>query len=140
MTVTLNSISPGNVPASDAYISMTAANMNNDIAKTESLVESIRAARTGEDPEKLMEACKAFESFFLQLMFKEMRNTIPDNKGTAFEKSNAEKIFTGMLDEQISIMAANNGGIGLAAFMFRQMTREEMSVPASELSELAREQ
>jgi len=117
----------GNVPASDAYITMSAANMQADMAKTDSLVEAIRNAR-GQCPEELMEACKAFESFFLQMMFKEMRNTVPDNKGTMFERSNAERIFTGMLDEQVSIMAANAGGVGLAGFMFKQMSREEASI------------
>jgi flagellar protein FlgJ len=138
MNITFNSVSHGNVPASDAYITMSSANMQSDMAKTESMVEALRNAQTGECPEKLWEACKAFESFFLQMMFKELRNTVPDNSGSVFAKSNAERIFEGMLDEQVSIMAANSGGIGLAGFMFKQMAREEASVAVGALGSRAR--
>ncbi|MCL2702175.1 MAG: rod-binding protein [Defluviitaleaceae bacterium] len=125
------SISIGNIPAyvppSSAYVAEAATHLQSEMAKTDNLVNDIRNAQSGECPVALMDACKAFESYFLQIMFKEMRNTIPEAKDGFFVKSNAEKIFEGMLDEQMSIMAANNGGIGLAAFMFRQMQREGLT-------------
>ena len=124
----INGFTPAYVPPTDAYISEAAANMHADIKRTDSMLDAIRSAQTGECPVALMEACEAFESYFLQMMFKEMRRTTFEVKDGMFAKSTAEKIFTEMLDEQVAILASQNGGIGLAGFMFQQMQREGMGV------------
>jgi flagellar protein FlgJ len=71
---------------------------------------------------ELREACEAFESYFLQILFREMRKTTFADEGGFFAKSYAEKIFIDMLDEEISKNMAKSGGIGLAEQMLRQMT------------------
>ena len=111
------------IPASSAHIVEMATNMQADSARIEALEQ---AARTyAHDPVALKEATNAFESFFLQIMFREMRRTVMEApEGSLFARSNAERIFRDMLDEEVSIMAANSGGIGLSAFIFRQMQRE----------------
>jgi len=54
-------------------------------------------------------------------MFREMRRTT-ENEKTFMPKSNAERIFTEMLDEEMSNKAAAAGGFGLADMIYRQMT------------------
>lgn len=117
---------PTYVPGSDAYITEAAANLQADEKKTDSFLEALRAAQEKEDDVELMEACRAFESYFIQLMFKEMRKTVLENNSDLFKKSNGEKIFQDMFDEQVAINSANGGGIGLAAFMYKQMKRENL--------------
>ena len=70
-------------------------------------------------------AAEAFESYFIQIMFREMRRTTFDERGL-FPRSNAERIFTDMLDEQIAISASSGRGIGLADMIYQQMTRDFM--------------
>ena len=70
-------------------------------------------------------AAEAFESYFIQIMFREMRRTTFDERGL-FPRSNAERIFTDMLDEEIAKSAASGRGIGLADMIYQQMTRDFM--------------
>ena len=74
------------------------------------------------DRTAIREAAEMFESYFLQMMFREMRKTTL-NENSFIPKSHAEKIFTDMMDEQVSKDAAAAGGIGLADMIYRQMTR-----------------
>jgi len=73
------------------------------------------------DKQDLRDACESFESYFLQIMFREIRKTSFNEDGL-FAKSQTEKIFTDMMDEEISKSLARSGGIGLADQMLRQMT------------------
>ncbi len=83
------------------------------------------AMKEGETVDKgeVLEACRAFESYFIQTIFREMRKTSLDNGGF-IGKSNAENIFTDMLDEEVSKQASAAGGIGLADMMYKQLTGE----------------
>jgi flagellar protein FlgJ len=73
------------------------------------------------EKKQIKEACEAFESYFLQIMFREMRKT-SFNEGGFLAKSQAEKIFIDMMDEETAKQAAKTGGIGLAKMMYEQMT------------------
>jgi len=73
------------------------------------------------DSVELKKACEGFESYFLQIMFREMRKSSL-HVGDMFEKSNAEEIFEDMLFEEYSKISASRGGIGLADMMYKQLT------------------
>jgi len=88
---------------------------------------SIRDNGTGNeaiDRAQIREAAEMFESYFIQMMFREMRRTGFDDNGF-IEKSHAEKIFTDMLDEEVAKQAASGtgNGFGLADMIYAQMTR-----------------
>ncbi|WP_250277697.1 rod-binding protein [[Clostridium] colinum] len=80
------------------------------------------AIQSGED-EELKKACVQFESYFLNMMFKSMRKTVISNEGI-FQKSNAEKMFQEMLDQELTKKMANQGGIGLADMMYKQLNKQ----------------
>lgn len=84
------------------------------------------AIQNGEEQE-LKEACVEFESYFLNMMFKSMRKTVVSGGGL-FEKSNAEKMFQEMLDEELTNKMANEGGIGLADMMYKQLSRQNNAI------------
>ena len=84
------------------------------------------AIQNGEEQE-LKEACVEFESYFLNMMFKSMRKTVVSGGGL-FEKSNAEKMFQEILDEEVTKKMANEGGIGLADMMYKQLSRQNNAI------------
>ena len=83
------------------------------------------AMRTNSDANRaaVRHAAEMFEAYFLQIMFREMRRSDFADHGL-FPRSNAEKIFTDMLDEEMANQAATTGGgMGLADMIYRQITR-----------------
>jgi flagellar protein FlgJ len=72
---------------------------------------------------QIRKAAEMFESYFLNLMFRNMRSVNFDEDGF-IPRGNAERIFTEMLDESISDQAAAQGGFGLAEMIYAQMTRQ----------------
>ncbi len=96
-------------------------NFNKNLITSQNLQKKVQDDSI-EDKE-LMAACKTFEGYFLQMMFKSMRSTI-DTSGSVIPQSNAEKIFQDMLDEETSKKAAEGGnGIGLAQMLYKQLSR-----------------
>lgn len=83
--------------------------------------------QNGED-EKLKEACAEFESYFLNMMFKSMRQTVLADKDGIFAKSNAEQIFQDMLDQELTTKMAKQGGIGLADMMYKQLDKKGKTI------------
>ena len=61
-----------------------------------------------------------FEGLFVSMLLKEMRKSESDD--TIFgQKSNGEKIFGEMLDDQRAQAMANTGSFGIGAMLERQM-------------------
>ena len=77
---------------------------------------------TGKDPQQLRAAAEQFEAVFLQQMFKEMRNTIPDDG--LIPRGNADDIYTQLQDAEAAKIMAAKGGIGLADLMMQQLLDE----------------
>ncbi len=77
------------------------------------------AAKSQQDKE-LKEACKGFEAMFLNMMYKQMRATVPED--TLFGESNAQKIFRDMHDEKLMENIADGGGLGLADMLYKQLS------------------
>ena len=75
----------------------------------------------GKDPEQLKKAAEQFETIFLQQMFKEMRNTIPDEG--LIPRSSAEDMYTQMQDAEAAKVMAERGGIGLAEMMLQELLK-----------------
>lgn len=69
---------------------------------------------------KLEQACKDFESLFVNQMMKQMRKTVPQEG--LFNGGRAEKIYTEMLDSELAKSISNQRGLGLATMMYRQMS------------------
>jgi flagellar protein FlgJ len=106
---------------SGAYLSEMKVKMDQEQQNAASFETALtRAAANGDDKE-LLTACKEFETYFLNSMFKEMRKTTFGEK-----KSAAEQTFTEMLDTEYAGLAADKGGAGLAAFLYKQMKRNHV--------------
>ncbi|OUS11535.1 flagellar rod assembly protein/muramidase FlgJ [Gammaproteobacteria bacterium 53_120_T64] len=80
--------------------------------------EQMRAQARDGDSEALSGAAKQFESVFVQMMLKAMRDTVPE--GGLFESEQMD-FYEGMFDQQLSLNIANGKGIGLAEVIERQL-------------------
>jgi len=76
----------------------------------------------------LEDVAEQFESLFLQMMMKSMRDATV--KGDLFS-SNQMDTYMSMADKQIAVSLSENGGIGIARMLVEQMQTRGM-VPASQ--------
>ena len=68
---------------------------------------------------KLREASNEFEAIFIQQMLKTMRKTSLESD--FIKKSEGEKMFRSMLDEQYAILSAKSGRLGLGGMIYQQL-------------------
>lgn len=81
--------------------------------------QSAQKSTVPRQPEKLEKACNDFESLFVKYMMQQMRKTVPENGLIGI--SQAEKIYTGMLDDEVAKSVSHGRGLGLAKAMYEQM-------------------
>lgn len=122
----------GIVSTADARAAMMQhTRQETEINRFREILESTLAqieGREAAERAQIRKAAEMFEAYFLQMMFREMRRTNFDENGL-IPRSNAERIFTEMLDETIADSAAAQGGFGLADMLYRQMTGDFMVHP-----------
>ena len=81
---------------------------------------ALKDAKAADKRDKeLKKACEGFEAMFLNMMYRQMRATVPEN--TLFGESNALKIFQDMRDDELMKNVAAGGGIGIADMMYKQL-------------------
>lgn len=68
---------------------------------------------------ELKEACAAFEGMFMDMMMKTMRKATMES--SLIKKSNGEKIFTEMLDQQYVDILAKRGDSGLGNMLYEHL-------------------
>ena len=79
------------------------------------------------DDEKLMEACKEFESIFVYMMLKEMKKTVPDDG--IIEKSQGSLMFEEMhLEELSKEMTKGDNGIGISKMIYEQFKKGHVKI------------
>ncbi|HEY4321503.1 MAG TPA: rod-binding protein [Gemmatimonadales bacterium] len=71
---------------------------------------------------KLMQAAHDLEAVFYGQLLQAMRATVPE--GGIFQQSTGEKMFTSMLDDEVSKMASNQTDRGLATALYHQLARQ----------------
>lgn len=72
----------------------------------------------GDKQEALEEVARQFETVFLKMMLKSMRDTVPDSELIDGEKT---KFYESMYDDQISLDLSKRGNLGLADMIVQQM-------------------
>jgi flagellar protein FlgJ len=96
---------------------------------TQALGDLKRGAKDN-SPEALKGAATQFESMFINMMMKSMRDATPQD---GMLDSQQTKMFTGMLDQQMSQNMAKRG-IGLADMLVRQLSAQKLGAQALALS------
>jgi hypothetical protein len=84
------------------------------------VLNSLDGTKTHTDAE-LKQVAQNFESIFIQMMFKEMRNSV--EKSNLFGNSQASQFFESMKDEEMSKQLATSGGIGLGNMVYQSLKK-----------------
>ena len=71
------------------------------------------------DDAKLREVANDFEAIFIQQMLKTMRKT--SFESDLLPKSEGEKVFQSLLDEQYALISAKSGSLGLGETIYQQL-------------------
>ena len=97
----------------------SAANPISNNTKTDKITSTLNNSAATD--EELMDACKSFESYLLEQVFKGMEKTImKDNE----EEENAYLTqFGDMLYEEYAQEAADSGNLGIAQMLYDSMKR-----------------
>jgi Rod binding domain-containing protein len=83
-------------------------------------VFDLTATHTHSDAQ-IRKISKDFEAIFLQMMLKEMHNSV--QKSGLMGNSQATEFFESMQDEQISRQLASAGGIGIGDMVYHQLEK-----------------
>lgn len=85
------------------------------------LKAQLPAGRRGDDPAQVKKVAQQFEAMFLGMMLKSMRETVKEDKLTG--GGHGEETFRSLLDQEYAQAAVQSGGIGLAAFIEKELSR-----------------
>ncbi|HEY8023031.1 MAG TPA: flagellar assembly peptidoglycan hydrolase FlgJ [Burkholderiaceae bacterium] len=107
------------------------SNTANNLALDANNLSDLRVAAKKNSPEALKATAKQFEALFVNMMMKSMRDATPQDGPMDSDQS---KLFTSMLDQQMSEKIANRG-VGLADVLVRQMTNNPNGRGGQKLAE-----
>ena len=107
----------GNI--SDLYSNVYKTN-NQSASKLEGKLESDFTQATDAE---MMDACKQFEAYFVEQMFKSMIDTIPKSENTTAYTSNLMDYYTDEMVQKLATDSTETGGLGLAQTLYEQMKR-----------------
>ncbi len=83
--------------------------------------------------EELMDACKSFESYFLEQMFKAMMKTVPTDDSTSNYTSSIMDYYKDEMVKTLAEQSTNQNSLGLAKMLYEQMKRNMGTTDISEL-------
>ena len=81
------------------------------------------------DPKAIAAAARQFESLFLAMVLKSMRDAVPT---TGLMDNEQTKMYQSLLDQQLAANMAASGGAGLAKALIAQMGGNPMQAPSRE--------
>jgi flagellar protein FlgJ len=105
-------------------VSIPLNNATQSLAVDGQSLQALRAQAKQAPDKALKAAAQQFESVFLNMMLKSMREATPQDGMLDNEQT---KMFTGMLDQQFAQNMATRG-VGLADIMVKQLSRDAASV------------
>lgn len=89
------------------------------IQEDQAFEDVLKKAYSDGDKEKLKQVCKQFEGLLLQMMYRQMKRTVPESE--LLPASSGREIFQDMLDEEL-INGAAQRGVGLSEVLYRQLS------------------
>ena len=90
---------------------------------TTKLENTLNTGMTKATDEELMDACKQFEAYFLEQMFKSMVKTIPKNEEMSGSSSALMDYYTDEMVQQLAEDSTEQNSLGLAQMLYEQMKR-----------------
>ena len=73
--------------------------------------------------EELMDACKQFEAYFIEQMYKGMLKTVPQSEYSSSATSTMMDYYKDQMVQGIAEQTSEQSGLGLAQMLYEQMKR-----------------
>lgn len=90
---------------------------------TSKLENQLKGDMTNATDAELMDACKQFEAYFLEQMFKSMMATVPKNEETSSYTSSIMDYYTDEMMQKLATDSTETNSLGLAQTLYEQMKR-----------------
>lgn len=90
----------------------------NTTNQTQKLEQTLNSGIEDSTDEELMEACKSFESYFVEQVFKEMRKTVQSS-----DENEYTEYFGDMLYQEYSDNIVESESLGIAQMLYESMKR-----------------
>jgi peptidoglycan hydrolase FlgJ len=97
-------------------------------------LDRIRQQAKGDQRAAIKAAAKEFEAFFMNMMLKSMRQASEVIGDDSMFGSQQEKMFVGMLDEQLSVDLSQKGNLGIAELLTRDLLSENIPVNSNRVN------
>lgn len=102
---------------------VTNATTSANTAKTDSLTNSVNGLSSNSTDEELMEVLKDFESYFIEQMIKQMKETFTDDEDESSVASQYTDTFMDYAIEDVADMLLEEVGGSMTQQLFEQMKR-----------------
>lgn len=113
---------------------VTNATTSASTAKTDSLTNSVNGLSSNSTDEELMEVLKDFESYFIEQMIKQMKETFTDDEEESSVASQYTDTFMDYAIEDVADMLLEEVGGSMTQQLFEQMKRN-YNIPTVEAVE-----
>lgn len=104
---------------SSMYNDIYTSASNQSASKLEGQLEKDYSTATDDE---LMDACKQFEAYFLEQVFKEMMKTVPQSEDSS-SNSNMMDYFQDQMIQEFAADSTEQNSLGLAQMLYEQMKR-----------------
>ena len=102
-------------------------------AATSKLESQLKNDYSNATDDELMDACKQFEAYFLEQVFKGMEKTIPKSEEDSSSGTSMLDYFKDEMIQDIAAQSTEQNSLGLAQMLYDQMKRN-YGVGADDLS------
>lgn len=92
-------------------------------AASQKLEGSLKQDLSKATDEELMDACKEFEVYFTEQVFKAMQKMVPKSEESSAANSQLKDYYKEELIKEYANASAERGGLGIAQMMYEQMKR-----------------
>ncbi len=118
---------------SDTYASAA----NQKASQLQNQIKSADYSKATDD--ELLDACKQFEAYFIEQMYKGMLKTIPQSEETSNYTSTIMDYYKDQMIQGIAEETSKQSGLGLAQMLYEQMKRNYgiTDTPAAEVAAVA---
>ncbi len=90
---------------------------------TNKLENKLNTDLTQATDDELMDACKQFEAYFVEQMFKSMMKTVPKNEEMSASTSTLTDFYKDEMLRELAADSTETNSLGLAQTLYEQMKR-----------------
>lgn len=122
------------------YGNAYSASANQTASKLQDKLHNSDYSAATED--ELMDACRQFEAYFIEQVYKSMMKTIPSSEGTSNYTSTMMDYYKDMMVQSLAEETTSQNSLGLAQMLYEQMKRNYgfSDIPVSAEAQAASEE